>query len=82
METHTQRQLAAQGGGAAAEGLRGVVGLGAQLGDGGEVRPVAVLPDVEGDLERHGREEESLSQFEFIPFRCFKEISLSGTMSI
>lgn len=67
METHTQRQLAAQSGGAAAEGLRGVVGLGAQLGDGGEMRPVAILPDVEGDLERHGREEGSQHKGVFKP---------------
>lgn len=51
METHTEWKLAAQSCSAAAEGLRGVVGLSAQLGDGGEVRPIAVLPDVQGNLE-------------------------------
>lgn len=53
-DTHTQGELAAQSGGTPAEGLRRVVGLGAQLGNGGEMGTVAIVPDVQGDLEQRG----------------------------
>lgn len=54
METYTQWKLTAQSCSTAAEGLRGVVGLGAQLGDSGKVRPIAVFPYVQGNLEGNG----------------------------
>lgn len=49
-DTHTQWRLA-EGGSTAAEGLRRVVWLGAQLRNSSEMWTVPVVPDIQGDLQ-------------------------------
>lgn len=50
-DTHTRWKLPAKSGGAAFEGLGGILLLAAQLGDGGERRTVPLIPDVQSHLQ-------------------------------